>query len=42
MTPAFHCERVAEGVAAVAPRALLRRLSVPPVLGSALTRAWTP
>jgi N-acetylglucosamine kinase-like BadF-type ATPase len=32
---AFHA-RVAEGIRAVAPRALLRRLSAPPVLGAAL------
>jgi hypothetical protein len=31
----FHA-RVADGIHAVAPRALLRRLTVPPVLGAAL------
>ncbi len=33
--PGFHA-RVAEGIHAVAPRALLRRLTVPPVVGAAL------
>ena len=32
---AFH-SRVADGIHAVAPRAALRRLTVPPVLGAAL------
>jgi hypothetical protein len=33
--PGFHA-RVADGIHAVAPRALLRRLTAPPVLGAAL------
>lgn len=33
--PGFHA-RVADGIHAVAPRALLRRLTVPPVVGAAL------